>query len=108
MPADHVSLLLQSLGDTQNDVAASLRKLNCRGHRNSGGECPVARFLIWAGCTDVFVDHHIFSATAPNGQQVCCSTPRAAAAFVLRFDDGVYPDLVAQEDGDADEAAARL
>lgn len=94
MPHDSVSFLLESLGDTPEDVAASLRKLGCRGYSHCPGTCPVARFLLSVGCTDIVVSHIWLVATGPNGQVASHRMPPAVGAFVLRFDDGWYPELV--------------
>lgn len=93
-PSDDLTTLLRSLGNDAEDVVASLRRRNCRGYRSMPATCPVAVLMRRVGYTHINVDHVAAAAIGPGGFACCCPVPSAVGAFVLRFDDGLYPDLV--------------
>jgi hypothetical protein len=98
-PSDDLTTMLRSLGNAPEDVAASLRRQNCRGYRGMPATCPVAVLMRRAGYHHINVDHVAAAAIGPGGFQCCHPVPSAVGAFVLRFDDGWYPELVERGEG---------
>lgn len=76
---------------THDDVAERLSMLGCRGLKSISCECPVAIFLKNHGseCADVSVGCCFFTPYDSVAPGECIDN------FLLRFDDGRYPELVA-------------
>jgi hypothetical protein len=95
---DHVATLLDALGKDPNAVATSLRNDDVRGMRGSALAHPVCRWLIRL-VPDVGVvlgldNVHIFR-PGPGStlQGVTVPMPAPVLGFVVRFDDGEFPEL---------------
>ena len=90
-----VRALLMALGDTAEDVAATLLAGGHSGDPGSACGCPVAMYLAANGIRDVSVDGDTVSWSAG-----AVSTPAGVGWFVCRFDgedpdacDGEWPEL---------------
>jgi hypothetical protein len=99
------SILLAALGDTETQVAASLKAAGITGDRGLCGSCPIAVYLLRSdlGCYDVAVDGSITMwFVGPDNIQHLETVPMTAAVedFVNAFDGwpegpGRYDELVA-------------
>jgi hypothetical protein len=93
-----VTRLLDQLGNTPDAVADRLRALNVKGARIACGPCPIEIYLL---CSDLNPAQVVVGDTYatldfgdPVDQRVNVRLPAAVTAFIHRFDDGVYLDLV--------------
>jgi hypothetical protein len=82
---------LAALGDTPDAVAETLRAGGWRGQRASCESCPLARYL--AGS---FGGEWMSASTETLAPFGWVRHPQPVAEFVVRFDRGHYPDLVAE------------
>lgn len=126
--SEKIKAALESLGDTADEVADTLRVLGCHGESGDTEKCPVARFVmsvaeregwdwqsvnvfdirtfIWAerrhGQINDVDAEEFYNLAAPTGSRLACriDNPSAVAAFINAFDNGCYRDL--------DEEAAAL
>lgn len=83
---------LDELGQTEAEVVAKLKQLGIKGARRSACHCIIAEYLVSLGFSGVTV-----------GTTVTTDTQRAwlpehVQTFAMHFDDGKYPELVAQHD----------
>ena len=88
---------IQSLGETAEEVAVTLHSGGWLGSRKTSRECPVAQYLRTAipeVSGAVVGSEHVTVRAGARGDVAIGLTP-AVAGFVLAFDVGVYPDLVA-------------
>lgn len=92
-----VPFLLEDLGETDDAIAASLKKEGCKGLPGDPCECPLAVYLtskltglraeVYMSCIAVYESDMNFSlARIPLGT--------AVSRFASRFDSGRYPDLL--------------
>lgn len=90
--SNQVLRLLNSLGNTKDEVAASLKERNITGYPGVGQSCPIAMFVKSAADTDYCSagDEHIYF---DFGYSV--ETPEAIGEFIISFDEGKYPELKA-------------
>jgi hypothetical protein len=88
--------LLRDLGDTRDQVAATLTQLGCRGDRNNCLACPIAVYLLRAGlgAVQVLVGDLEAELIYPAGRTEFVDLPEPVAAFVAGFDTGMYEQLV--------------
>jgi hypothetical protein len=82
------------LGDTADKVADTLRAKGIKGWRRSSCACPVAKVLIAAGYPDVEVDAGWVWPESTRTDDFCVTVPKPVSNFIIRFDEGVYLDLV--------------
>jgi hypothetical protein len=96
---DRVSLALQALGETAEDVASMLLAGGWLGLRNDAGACPVARYLstVMTNADGAAVGSDEATVFQVYGPDIEVDLTPAVAAFVLSFDDGTFPDLIAQD-----------
>lgn len=110
-----LSGVLDGLGSTPDEVAATLRAAQVTGARRFGRRCPVAVYIgikarervpsalqvvVWISSEEATVRFH--TASGEEAASVNASMPVAVAAFVDAFDGGgLYADL-ADADADAD------
>jgi hypothetical protein len=80
---------LNRLGQTEDEVVDELIRLGIKGSRNDTCSCPLAMYLLSLGFIEIMVSDFITADT----QEVCL--PRHLFAFVVHFDEGKYPSLVA-------------
>lgn len=97
-PQTTVTKLLAELGDTPDAVADRLRALDVKGYQSSPPCCPVALYLVGRGVDRPLVDDCDVQ-TGPRSARSVHPNPPAVRAFIHRFDQGVYLDLV--ESGEA-------
>jgi hypothetical protein len=95
-PARIAKRALHRLGRTHQSVAASLGAAGCTGFPGSPGSCPVARYLCASDprITGLFVDAGEIWIDVP-GESVRLTPPEPVSTFVVRFDTGAYPQLIA-------------
>jgi hypothetical protein len=88
---DHDPLaVLRALGESPDEVAASLLALGCRGMPAQHSSCPVARYMLARGFEGAAVDNRRME--WDDGRRVVLPPP--VFDFVRRFDQGEYPALV--------------
>jgi hypothetical protein len=92
---------LRQLGDDADTVAASLRERGVKGLVGMAEHCPIATLLRWTYDADVDVievesDSIRFHChgEGPYESMWIEPPPPAVAEFIVRFDDGGYPDLI--------------
>lgn len=97
---------LTDLGDTADDVAATLRDAAIKGRRSNAVQCPVARYLArrvaeHASSTQARVNVHddatVLVATSSAHSEdliVSVALPDPVLDFIRDFDEGAYPDLI--------------
>jgi len=87
--------LLAELGDTADAVADRLRALEIKGAQCFSNVCPLSLYLerrgvvAYVSCEQVTV--------AIGSAKAFASMPKQAGEFVLRFDGGLYLDLIDAE-----------
>jgi hypothetical protein len=100
---EELAVLLGTLGDTADAIAANLRAQDIKGFRSRTNQCPVARWL-WrevGGCTDVDVDDSVNIKIQIDGfrlRSLECAPPDVVTDFIEGFDKDRYADLIASED----------
>jgi hypothetical protein len=104
-PTTRAAALLAALGDTETQVAATLKAAGITGRRGECGACPIAVYLLRSdlGCYDVAVDGSITMwFVGPDNIQHLETVPMTDAVndFVASFDGrngipGRYDELVA-------------
>jgi hypothetical protein len=92
--------LLDGLGRTPGSVADSLSRSGVQGHQYSLTDCPVARYTnaILAGdprCGSVRVGMRHLRVGHPWRLGLRVSLPIAVRSFIMRFDEGEYPAMLA-------------
>lgn len=90
-----VTELMRLLGNTPDEVAASLLSRGVTGRRYCGATCPVASYLLTNG-QPALVGPRL-TACLCGRTHVCVDTPQPVADFLNRFDAGSYPYLVASK-----------
>lgn len=88
-----ILLLLFSLHEleTSDDVADFFRDMGVKGKRGLLEKCPIANYAIGCGAKGVQVDNQGLALSLPQGS-IRLRTA-AIQAFVIRFDNGDFPDL---------------
>lgn len=92
-----LAMILQALGDNAEDVAHLLQYGGWRGLPHNATSCPVALFLrtVVPDVTDAAVGSDQATVHTADGAQIEIDLPDAVAGFVLAFDIGAYPGLIA-------------
>jgi hypothetical protein len=92
-----IHLALELLGETSDEVAATLRLLGIRGIPCMAGHCPLARYLsqVAPDPDRMFTvgDDSVMSWLVGYFHVTVVPTTRAMKAFMIRFDAGGLPDL---------------
>jgi len=88
------------LGDTPEGVAKVLRDMGIKGVKGSCMSCPIAKYLVKCGFSEIYVGSPSFSI---KGEHEGYSNdghgttegelPKAVAAFVYQFDTALWPEL---------------
>lgn len=86
--------LLEALGTTADEVAATLQAHRCKGEHDSRKASPLANYLDKQGYISPECDGRWVAAHSPEGYGVAVELPAAVAEFDRLFDEGCYPDLV--------------
>lgn len=91
---EELAVLLGTLGDTEQQIAATLRGKGITGHKAAAEHCPIANWLrAETGCTHVEVDAG--AVYLKYDQPGFIAQPASAVdEFIWHFDDGDYPDLI--------------
>lgn len=92
MDARKVELILDLLGTNCIEVKRTLEWLGCRGRRCWSGECPVSEYARRQGAQFPSVSTIGLSWGPAFG---FTRVTRAVADFILNFDRGEYPELIA-------------
>lgn len=88
--------LFTALGNTKQTVADRLLEAGHFGEAGSAVGCPVARYLTAALPLDfIYVD----DSDAIYVGTTWVDVPEAVAEFIVAFDRGAYPDLIAADGG---------
>ena len=92
---------LGELGKNVGEVAESLRASGIRGVPNDPGCCPIACYLRGKGQQDLYVRGYEILLLGVRGEKLSkVPIPGPVGFFIERFDNGFYPELVAEEKGD--------
>lgn len=95
---------LVALGNTAEKIALTLLNGGWRGQRHDSGACPIALYLmtVLPGVLGVVVgsDQATIHPADDAEPDIEVDLTTAVAGFVLAFDIGAFPKLIA-EDGDA-------
>jgi hypothetical protein len=103
-----ITQYLTSLGSTSQEVAQSLRQQGIKGLKRSPCHCPILN-AIYGALPHYWAGLHIVGGGQLDGQKVPYRAslndaqimdPQLTAAvqdFLYDFDNGLYPDLVAQK-----------
>jgi hypothetical protein len=93
--------LLAALGDTETQVAATLKAAGITGRRGHCGACPIAVYVLKSdlGCYHVDVDGEavfLWFTADDNVQHIeTVDLPDPVTDFITHFDLGRYDELVA-------------
>jgi hypothetical protein len=88
---------LAALPGTADDIAAHLAAKGIRGAREDSCNCPMVVYLTSLDFDRVNVTlSRILARAQPGGALVDVRTPWWIAEFVHRFDEGEWPELVAE------------
>lgn len=93
MARNKLSLLLNTLPDTADDIAVFLEGQGIKGRRGNAEQCAIARYLVANGFTDVDVCSDECDA-AIGGKGYRTKPPRRVAEFIALFDAAKYPRLL--------------
>ena len=85
--------LLNSLGSSSSEIAASLLSANAKGFKCQGDMCPVSNYLRSKGYASPVVDLTYVSYRV-NNDFIEVLTPQAVEDFVGEFDEGLFPELI--------------
>lgn len=100
--ATHVARAIDELGHSADAIADRFRTLGIKGVRKSEHACPVACYLAdidhnWlVDVLETEVRIQFWDDTTDNITKIWVELTDSASAFVTRFDQGIYLDLVAQ------------
>lgn len=95
-----LSEALAALPSHPDAIAARLGAYGIRGLKGDSCNCPIVHYLTSLGFDAVDVDEDTIVARGGGVQQLVL-TPHAVAEFILGFDGGAWPELVAEVAGDA-------
>ena len=92
-----LAMILDALGDNAEDVAHLLQYGGWRGLPHNANSCPVALYLrtVVPGVVDAVVGPEHATVRTTDGTQIEIDLTAAVAGFVLAFDIGAYPGLIA-------------
>jgi hypothetical protein len=101
-PKRRLAMALQALGDNAEDIAHLLQYGGWRGLPNDVNSCPIALYLrtVVSDVTDVSVSADQAKAHTVDGADITVDLTPAQAGFVLAFDIGAYPGLIATRTDD--------
>jgi len=92
-----LAMVLQALGDNAEDVAHLLQYGGWRGLPHDVNSCPIALYLrtVVTDVTDAAVSSEQAKIHTADGTEITVELTPALAGFVLAFDLGAYPRLIA-------------
>jgi hypothetical protein len=80
------------------EIATLLERQCMHGKMAKSCECPIAKYLLWAVQAErVVVGHCYIAIHTAAGRDIRLDTPQWVDAFILEFDQGVYPALIERE-----------
>ena len=96
-PQLRLAMVLQALGDNAEDIAHLLQYGGWRGLPHDVNSCPIALYLrtVVSDVTDAAVSSEQAKVHTADGADITIDLTAAQAGFVLAFDLGAYPGLVA-------------
>lgn len=98
-----LSEALAALPKTADGIATFLAERGIKGVRKDDCICPIAQYLTgfgsWEWSPEVGCNY--IAAEDDDGEGFRESTPEHVTEFIVRFDGGAWPDLVAEVAGDA-------
>jgi len=107
MNAEEVWDALNALGNSAEEVAESLGKLGIKGTLGDADTCPVAYYLKSKGLKDAFVTSNMVrEGTSAGFSDLRVDIPLSVQFFIEHFDDGAWPEMVLEDEVDADSRAA--
>ena len=88
--------LLDALGSTTDQIAASLKAKGIKGLLGHGCSCPIYNYLVGEGVPvrEVDSDQVTVEPPAPDAPLVLVDLTDSVSDFVWSFDLGRYPELV--------------
>ncbi|XVV11769.1 hypothetical protein ACQP2X_44250 [Actinoplanes sp. CA-131856] len=97
-----LAMVLQALGENAEDIAHLLEYGGWRGLPHDANSCPIALYLrtVVNDVTSAAVGSEHATVHTAGGADITVSLTPAQAGFVLAFDLGVYPGLVATKTDD--------
>jgi hypothetical protein len=97
-----LAMVLNALGDNAEDIAHLLQFGGWRGLPHDAHSCPIALYLrtVVTDVTDAAVGSGRATVHTSDGAEVVVELTAAAAGFVLAFDIGAYPALIATTSDD--------
>ncbi|MEV6341818.1 hypothetical protein [Actinoplanes sp. NPDC051851] len=100
-PEGRTVAAIYALGDTAEEVGQALLSGGWLGRRRAVASCPVARYLtvVVPGVVDAIVGSSGLTVHLIGGDDIEIALPSAVAGFVLAFDVGVFPELMAEQRG---------
>lgn len=92
-----LAMVLNALGDNAEDIAHLLQYGGWRGLPHDVNSCPIALYLrtVVTDVTDAAVSSEQAKVHTADGADITIELTAAQAGFVLAFDLGVYPGLIA-------------
>lgn len=104
---EQVNATIAALGDSADQIAATLDAKGIRGRRGRACDCPVARYLLTSipDLNGVYVSSGSIGAYTKTVSVEMYTRP-GLVAFIVAFDDGAYPQLVASDQGRANGGEA--
>jgi hypothetical protein len=94
---------LAALPTTADDIAAHLHAKGIRGLRRRAGCCPVANYLVGAGFDEATVGPTEIHAWTEGSGELESVTPWWLTDFIVRFDEGDFPELVLDDTAEPDQ-----
>jgi hypothetical protein len=96
---EQVAIVLRSLGETPEEIAANLQIGGWLGLRYDAGACPVARYLATVLPDARSAEVGRYDATVHFGYapDVEADLPGVVRDFIVALDEGSYPELVVQD-----------
>jgi hypothetical protein len=97
-----LAMVLNALGDNAEDIAHLLQYGGWRGLPHDVNTCPIALYLrtVVTDVTDAAVSSEQAKIHTTDGTEIAVELTPALAGFVLAFDLGVYPGLIATTSDD--------
>ena len=85
---------LNDLGETPEQVAASLLAQGCQGTPRRACDCPLAKYLTRVHGSHVSVGATFAGIVDANGKVIPVVLPSGAYNFRVKFDQELFPELI--------------
>jgi hypothetical protein len=86
--------LLDALGSTPDEMAASLEAMGIVVRRDNCKNCPLAVFLKKQGYTEVEVADRMIEASKERNSRCFVMPDAKTQKLIERIDDGTYPEII--------------